>query len=179
MLFSFSIFITNIFLIFINFLFFPPFFGTRIRSRSPHNELRFILHMIDADRLDLSIFLCARFHLFHDDVTGIHPLIYDKMFYRRKGNFFHLCEQRIVASHDRHISGHPVFFVIKCIHDPECDHVIEPHNGSQLRMFFQKLLCQIVSDPVFRINPRYILIDLLICCLDHHTVFQACTLELL
>ena len=77
------------FLIFINFLFFPPFFGTRIRSRSPHNELRFILHMIDADRLDLSIFLCARFHLFHDDVTGIHTFIYDKMFYRRKGHFFH------------------------------------------------------------------------------------------
>ena len=127
--------ITNIFLIFINFIFFLTL-RPRIGRRSSHDDPGLVFHVIDTDRFDLCILFDARIHLFHNDIACIHSLIYDKVFDCRKGNFFYFCKQCIVTPHDGHISGNSVFLIIKRIHNSECDHIVESHTGSQLRMLF-------------------------------------------
>ena len=107
---------------------------SRIGRCPPDHKPRLIFHVVNADRLHIRISAVMGLDLFHDDIAGIPPLVYDKMLDGRQGDLFHLREQGIVAPHHGHVPRHLIFLIMQGVQNPERNHIIEPYDGGQLLM---------------------------------------------
>ena len=90
----------------------------------------------------------------------------------RQSHLVHLSKQNIVTSHHRNIMWHPVFQLIQSIQYSKRNHIVETDNCRQIRLFFHKLLSQLISHAIFWIHICHSDVHLLTSLFHNYLWFQ-------